>query len=1385
MPLLRLNDPVHVERDSQQQLEGVVAYVGPVKFAEGDDWVGVQLTGLSVGQGKNDGTVQGEQYFSCGPGCGVFVRAVHVIPRTLSRLEEVRLKKELFAPRAAAGTTGAFSGSPRKTAPATATATAKSPAVKEIATVAAKTPTTSTQSRLDEIRARRAALTADRSSLPSSSRSGTSSPKPPPTATSATSSRATSPEPMSHARDPIPEESSTQLRQQQQENTANPLQIQVLDLQANLASLQRSLELVSAKLKTREEEAAALQQSLSKAEQDAHNNKQLVDHLKDQLLSKEQTVVQVSSDKMHEQVEELQARESKMQAVQSELNDTIEKLQLELKTTRLDLSQERRGRVSDIQELTKARAELATTQHELNAINSQAASRSTSDASHYKERAKLQAELGAIKRANEVLQAEKLDLEAALEDLTLDKEQLLEEKEGLVDRVDEFRIDAETAQMELEELKAELEEAKQGGGSSSSIGDTDETAQALATQNARLREALIRLREQASYEKIEISRQLRVAEKEGVEIGGLKKELEELKALKVSLEEQNEFLKETVDQGSAFETMVEDLSDQVMALEDTCVVLQSTIREMEEAADIAAELEEVQAEEVKSLMIDLEGRDSIVRNLEEAIKMQRRREEDFQRTVGNYRKSVETLKQEKNELLAMQRGGEGEKSEIIATSQKALTRAAQLVADAAKARKREAEHAFERVEGNVQRHLSTRVESMLPQSVVAGELVAIKGELLLCNIVGKASMTLDSLATAFSKTIRSGMNEAMAAEDAIPGNSTKIAISDEAAQDIQRIFHETKFSLSTIGVSSDLLRLLAAGQWPDLLSPEQSSDLGSACMHSLSDLNFNMGSTLKILKEEGVLSPHGSNLCAFQQSAQTASQAFENVRNADGKPLLPDEWSPPAWKLFQIVSTSKFCCLGSGAALATALNDDQSESNVFVKSILKTTMTKMERVASEASRIGSRISLLDVSNAKVVAELENAALEWKTSSEALVESVEGVFSDKGKHIELESLAKCESTADAVLKALALFMTSLRTADLNTSDELAPHALSAECLDPWTGITSLARAIRSVDGDADDVNFVVRTSTIEHRLLSAIENEPKLGSANNRIAVLEKNLSSRAKEIAMQSARLSELEKLLAKSSVQGPSRVQKSATVTDELMKLKEENRVLTDAVDVMQQQVDDYESELRMLKDPKSPKARMSMGSTARRILAIPDARRGEVSSGVEASPVAMAALQATLFRPAMDSIRCDAASWKANAVAKNMLSLPPLTVLGSTLTVDKSNEQSPWNEVFSSFEAAGRKLRLEKASFRLVDLTVDAPPRSQLLGALSRVTFAEERLRVAAVSVSSILTNKGDASIGIPQELGDLLGRIKFTGVEPHRKLPLAMTKEGMARLHSQLMV
>ena len=49
---------------------GHIRYMGATKFAPGD-WVGVEL---EEAQGKNDGSVAGEVYFSCAPNHGVFSR---------------------------------------------------------------------------------------------------------------------------------------------------------------------------------------------------------------------------------------------------------------------------------------------------------------------------------------------------------------------------------------------------------------------------------------------------------------------------------------------------------------------------------------------------------------------------------------------------------------------------------------------------------------------------------------------------------------------------------------------------------------------------------------------------------------------------------------------------------------------------------------------------------------------------------------------------------------------------------------------------------------------------------------------------------------------------------------------------------------------------------------------------------------------------------------------------------------------------------------------------------------------------------------------------------------------------------------------------------------
>ena len=89
-------------RRAQQidQLEGIVAYLGPVKFKPGDDWVGIQLVGASAGLGRNDGSVQGVRYFDCGDNkkAGVFVKINAVEKQTcqakLESIEDTEIQVE-------------------------------------------------------------------------------------------------------------------------------------------------------------------------------------------------------------------------------------------------------------------------------------------------------------------------------------------------------------------------------------------------------------------------------------------------------------------------------------------------------------------------------------------------------------------------------------------------------------------------------------------------------------------------------------------------------------------------------------------------------------------------------------------------------------------------------------------------------------------------------------------------------------------------------------------------------------------------------------------------------------------------------------------------------------------------------------------------------------------------------------------------------------------------------------------------------------------------------------------------------------------------------------------------------------------------------------------
>ena len=1247
---------------SGKKLEGVIAHIE-------EDRLGVRLTGPSVGQGEHDG----EGLFAAPPMSGLWVQPSDVTARSLTRLEELRLRRELGRAATTAGSSTTTASSTVSTPRTSRVPTSTPPR----SSSSSSGPTASTtRSRLEELRARRQASQQETTRTPVAS-------TPPPASESATTTTASE-----EAADEVAS-LRQQLTQTQQEKTK--YQEQAESLQQTLATVQADQAASQQQVQTLQQEMQALQTKYDQA-------------LASQSLRSSSTAV---TEDMQEEINALHRAKSEAQDNYETARQRVNQLESMLKTV-----QEQHEAASD--ELVQLRAQVRTLQSQQQQSVADEASKAVTT-EQYKERAKRQAQEAAHQRAAQAWQDEKVQLEGNIEELVLDKEQLIEENQSLYDRLEEMKLDLETAQMEAEELRLEMEDVRAAAAATPSATATsvegegdDEKMQVLSYQNARLREALIRLREQSSLEKMTLQKELRQAEKQAQTAEELSMQVTQLKQVKARMEEEANDLKDMVEQGAAFEGMVEDLSDRVLSLEEDIVALQTTIREMEEAAELSAEVEEVQTEEIKSLWRDMEGRDAIIRNLEEAIKMQRRREEDFRRTVGNYRTTVETLKQEKQALLQVQQGAYGEKSEMMATSQKALARAAQLVTDAANLRKEKAQAAAKAMNYIVYKHLSIRLERLTPSSFVAAEVGAMKGELYACKVAGKASQSLEGIAESLTKHIQPALPPD---ENATTLDTINLDLSDDARQEVTTMLHQVDMAQVLVTASAELRRFVAGGQWPDLATPEMSVEIGAVLGHSVTELDSMLGGVFQSLKEEGALNPEQSNLGALQQMVNSTIQRISAEVDREDATLIDKNWNPPGWNLFRNASAAKFYCLGVAAAMSIVQADKDAHA-----SPLGRLYSRVEQAATQSNNICFRLTNLDVQNSSLVASIEESVESWKNVSATMISSVRSLFFSSDGDLEV-----CGGCVEEVLKEMAKLMQVLRSAKLNPVEDESLHALSPEAHDPWECIAALVSSVRAIDGDHEDINHLIRARDIERRLEQAVENEPKLEKAESKILQLEKTLSSRSKEIAMQNTRLSELEKIVAKSSGSVGRMLSSEVKSVEEYNSLREENRVLTEAMDVLQRQVDEYENEIRVLKDFKSPTKRgaAARGTPRRAMTSVGDFGSPQSRLMTDEKQTSTGVLEATIFRPALQQALEESARWKSIAVA-SILDLPPLLPTSEEQKIEDERHDDRRQLMDAKFD-----YYMEICSLVLPDLTrMDKTPREQLNELYARSDTAEKKL-------------------------------------------------------------
>uniref|UniRef100_A0A8C4RXS1 Dynactin subunit 1 n=1 Tax=Erpetoichthys calabaricus TaxID=27687 RepID=A0A8C4RXS1_ERPCA len=264
----------------------------------------------------------------------------------------------------------------------------------------------------------------------------------------------------------------------------------------------------------------------------------------------------------------------------------------------------------------------------------------------------------AKKEAKEALEAkdrymeEMADTADAIEMATLDKEMAEERAESLQQEVDSLKEKVEELTMDLEILKHEIEEKGSDGAASSYH------VKQLEEQNARLKEALVRMRDLSASEKQEHVKLQKQMEKKNVELDTLRQQKEKLVEEMKQAEKTIDELKEQVDAALGAEEMVETLTERNLDLEEKVRELRETVSDLEAINEMNDELQENARETELELREQLDLGNARVREAEKRVEAAQETVADYQQTIKKYRDLTAHLQEVNRELISQQASAE-------------------------------------------------------------------------------------------------------------------------------------------------------------------------------------------------------------------------------------------------------------------------------------------------------------------------------------------------------------------------------------------------------------------------------------------------------------------------------------------------------------------------------------------------------------------------------------------------------------------------------------------------------------------------------------------------------------------------------------------------------
>ncbi|DAZ94653.1 TPA: hypothetical protein N0F65_000933 [Lagenidium giganteum] len=672
---------------------GIVRFIGETDFAQGE-WVGIEL---DKPEGKNNGELAGRVYFTCAPNYGLFIKSAFVKPLGAA------------APPTPVST-GSATRSGSVTAASPSSATSRLPLTKRMSipgpsSSVRSTALAATGASPAATRTPSAAASARGTPSSTASTTGTNSLRRPSGSTTSSSSRLSldpSRRP-SLGRTTTPSVSSDELDEakakiQKLEDDLEQRNRQVEQLKQNLAVLREAQERIAAEGAERAAPAPA-----------------------------EPTVVTTG-------ITEEELRE-KVELVRREAEAHVERIRIDLEEQLAQTHAEHDEIVDELRlENATQRSEIKALETELAQHKARIAQFTQSEQKRAEEVVMAMAKTSSGARKVETLEAQVTELQDMIEVMTLEKETLEMDKEIAEEHVEE-------CQAEIEKLKASLalatsNQQAEGAGAAAMSGD-------VAEENMKLRAAVKALHERGAEEKNELNKKIRLLQRENAELVMLRQEVEELSSKRTVLESEVEELKEMLDVASAYESMVEELTETNLTLGEKVSDLEATVISLESLKEMSEEMEHQHNEYEAELREEIESQRVNLAELKRVVLELQASADDKERTVTRFRDVTRGLQDQVRELQEQLRREVEAQEDLKGTAQGALVQTMNLRQLASSARENEAEAARQRINADQARLENAFLRAAIPSSLFSDmDQKILRVRLRLGRVSGKADMLL-------------------------------------------------------------------------------------------------------------------------------------------------------------------------------------------------------------------------------------------------------------------------------------------------------------------------------------------------------------------------------------------------------------------------------------------------------------------------------------------------------------------------------------------------------------------------------------------------------------------------------------------------------------------